>query len=201
MGDRPVERNRRDEPTVEEVLAVDLDRRKHARHGRRGQDCLDQQSGREVVGRSVLDACCDAFKLDRKVVDAAHGQDPFEELPQHTVVAQVGSRPGEGGDLGKDRAPKHPRAVERGPQPGQRLDAPSGRVGTDHRPVDRPDRGAHDQVRGDADFDQRSEHPHLVGTEVAAAAQDECGSGFHSHFLHRASPRHTVSRPPDLRRR
>ena len=64
------------------------------------------------------------------------------------------------------------------------LDASRRGIAREHGTVDRPDRGAEDQVGPDFAVGQGAEHSHLVGSEDSAAAEDErglgaCTVGFH----------------------
>ena len=69
------------------------------------------------------------------------------------------------------------------------VDRLPGGVRRDRGAVDRPDRGAQDDVGRDPPLDERAEHADLVGAEVAASAEDEGGVGSSGHARREASPR------------
>ena len=110
----------------------------------------------------------------RHSLDSFHGKNgpqPVEHLGQRL---QVRAGPREGRNPPQHGARRPVGQVRRTPQLGQSLDSVERRVGSEERPVDRPNRGTQDDVRLDPAFGQSPEHADLVGTEDSASAKDEC---------------------------
>ena len=173
--DGAVDRDRVDDPAVDEVLAADLDRRQDPRHGGGGEHGVDERAGREpVLGRAPR---CSP----RRTGSAPAG--PRSARSAAPRSASPAARRCRAGACRCARAsPSRPSSEPAKTSlrsmsdhgRGQPL-RPSRRVGSlaTAAPLIAPDRGADDQVRDDPALEQRAQHPDLVRPELPAAAEHE----------------------------
>ncbi len=197
MPDGAPDRDRVDDPSVDEVLAIHLDRGQHARHRRGREDRVDERPGGEPALGGRLDRGRDTLEWDAQRFDRIHRHGGGQQPAQALVAVQVGARAGERPEPAEDRAAEDVVALEARPHLREAGDRRDRRLGGHRGAVDRADRRAHHQVRHDTALEQRAEHPHLVGPEVPAASEDEGGRGRrHPHIVaaQRSEPPPATSR-------